>query len=363
MRVFYLEDIRKSFHFVYYQAFQTPNHTKDIFVYNSKIRDTKSYLSDLKAAFPQASFVEQSLFIPERHIQHELYLNHTTYSSESLAFLKSLNWAKKLMFLSNNVGLKDQDKAALAISPDEYIIWNAAFIYHLLKARKSILLEHQDKFRFIDFIENKSLIEHKKIDTLIFAPTRMCFEREHSITSFLFNMRDYLKSIPEQEEVYFKPHQGIKENYLETNKVYIKIIVSFLSVLHYSFLSAAASFFKQSNSLVKIINYTLFKKIKYSHRFKSLEFPLIPIEFYIPLVKTSLVGGFSNTLITAAYLNKEVNLLGLKRIPKSVIKRGANIDSAKFLKLNMKFFFDTTENQYNFSKNSFYPKNANNENS
>jgi len=233
MRFFYLEDIRKSYHFLQFIYFDENESSNELFIYNTKIRDSDEYLMSLKQAFPEQRFVSIDEFQLEEAKGSELFLNHTLYSKEGIEFIRSLNCSKITMFLGNNVGIIEHDKSALLISPDEYILWNEAFIFHLLEHRQSKLLNEKHKFRVINFVTSNILFQHEKIDVLVFAPTRLCFETEHDITIFLLNLNRALGEIEKSSNVYFKPHQGVKDNYLESSKkIYqcISAVMSFLSV-------------------------------------------------------------------------------------------------------------------------------------
>jgi hypothetical protein len=358
MNIFFLEDIRKSFNLINLFYFINKNNAhNDIFIYNDKIENTFFYLNDFQLAFPYVTIISIDEYKDSLNLD-TVYLNHTKYDDRSIHFLSSLKSKKVVVLLNNNSGISEIDLSIKKLNPDTYIIWNTNFIYFLLKNRNSILLNDSDKFRTLNYIlPNYQFFNHKKIDYLIFMPTKMAFEHEKDLNNFLYDLKNLLQDNRfNNKNIYFKSHQGKKENYLSSNFLFFKVLISVFSILNIENLFKLSILLKNNSLLLRIFNIIIFKKLKHSHNFLELEFSLLPIEFYTNLITDSFIGSFSNTLIISSFFNKKVELLGDKEIKSKYYKRNIKVNSSLFLKLNMSFFL-TDNNIYQFDNKPFYKTN------
>lgn len=359
MNIFFLEDIRKTFYLVnLYYFINNEITTKDIFIYNDKIDDSIYYLNDFRLAFPEIPIISQDLYEKSLDINLDtIYLNHTLYTEKSINFLTNLEPKNVVVLLNNNSGIKEIDLSIRKLNPNTFLVWNINFIFYLLQNRKSILLNEINKFRELNYVlPNQFFFKHNQIDSLIFMPTKMAFEHEKDLNNFLFDLKNILHDYRHKNhKFYFKSHQGMKDNYLSTNIRFINYLINIFSIISLKHLFNLSFFLKNNSYLLKIFNIIIFNKLRKKYNFLSLEYPLLPIEFYINSVKDKLIGSFSNTLITSAFFDKKYELIGDKEIKSNYIKRNIKVDSSLYLKLNMSFFL-TEKNIYQFDSKPFYQK-------
>ena len=359
MNIFFLEDIRKTFYLVNLYYYINNEITKnDIFIYNDKIDDTIYYLNDFRLAFPGIPIISHDLYKKSLDINLDtIYLNHNLYSEKSINFITNLEPKNVVVLLNNNSGIKEFDLSIRKLKPNTFILWNHNFIFFLLQNRKSILLNEIDNFRELNYVlPNQLFFKHNEIDSLIFMPTKMAFEHEKDLNNFLFDLKNILDDYRHKNhKFYFKSHQGMKDNYLSTNIILINYLINLFSILSLKYLFKLSFFLKNNNYLLKIFNISIFNKLRNKYNFLNLEYPLLPIEFYINSVNDKLIGSFSNTLITSAFFDKKYVLIGDKKIKSNYIKRNIKVDSSLYLKLNMSFFL-TEKNAYQFDSKPFFKK-------
>ena len=355
MNIYFLEDIRKSYYLLYiYYSNNNKCIENSIFIYNDKIDKYYLYLLDFKKAFPDVNIVSIDEYMELYNFKiNYVFLNLTVYSSKSKNFLLKLEREKLFVILNNNSGLHEHERSVLDLNPDLFLFWNPDFIYYLLKSRKSLLLNFESKFEFINLALDKNLlINHSAIDYLIFFPTKMAFECETDVTKFLFDLNEKLcKYSLLSNNIFYKAHQGKVENYFSTNLAFLNLFTSVFRFFNLNILFFFVYLIKYEN-FVKFINMIIFDKLKEKFNLKNLDYPLIPIEFYLNMKNLSLIGSFSNTLITSSFLNIKFELIGIKDIRSKFKKRDLIVDSSIHLKLNMSFFLNENKS-YHFNRTSF----------
>lgn len=336
MNVFYLNDIRKSFHMI--SLFFSLKDDNKFLIYNNKNdKYRKEYLDSLSNAFNQIRFLSLDDFLSNIKLDVNMFFYDLDYYSKGdIKNIFKIKTRKKILLLNNNIGVPVQENSSLNLLPNHFLVWNYDYISHLIKCRNShINLNGSKTIYYRNHINKKSLIDHEQIKTLFFLPTKFSFRSENEISLFLKDLVKYLNK--NSKDIFFKPHQRAVDNYLETSNFLINSLVYLFSFLSHSILD---NLFRLINFhvLKKFLNYSKFKKIVRSQSFKSLKYPLIPIEFYLPYVRREIIGGFSNTLITASYYNLRSLIFGDKKIPKSIYKNGKYLKSDMYLFVNMEFF-------------------------
>jgi hypothetical protein len=151
--------------------------------------------------------------------------------------------------------------------------------------------------------------------------------------------------------IFYKAHQGKVESYFSSNLVLLNLFVSVFKIFNFKILSLIL-FFIKNEKFVKFINLIIFNKLKDEFNLKNLRYPLLPIEFYLNMDNLTLIGSFSNTLITSSFLNIKFHLIGGNEIRSKFKKRNLVVDSSNHLKLNMSFFLDKNK-IYQFNSTSF----------
>lgn len=354
MIVFYLNDIRKSFHMLslYFSLIEKEPIKEFSIVYSNKnSKFSSKYLDDLKSAFFNLNFISLEVFLIKKNSTIDLFFYDLDfYSKLDIQRISKININKKILLLNNNIGTSSQEISSLNLNPEKYLVWNYEFISHLINSKNSKIKLCSDKTLYYeDHFSIAQLINHEKIDILFFLPTRLSFKNEFEITKFLMDLSLYLKI--NKNEVFFKPHQRAIDNYLIPNSKIILIlskVVSRFPTYLISILIKLVSF----NNIIKFFNYSMFAKISRKYKFKHLKFPLIPIEFYLTFIKDEIIGGFSNTLIISSYFDIHSTLFGSKTIPRNFIKKGKVVESSQYLQTNMNFF-KNDQNNYMFSKKAF----------
>jgi len=356
MTIFYLNDIRKSFYMLSLCFSIREKLKESIIIYNNfHEKFSSSYLNSLSKAFLDLNFVSLEKFLLNKNNRVKLFFYDLDYYSNSdLEKISQINFDKKILLLNNNIGVPVQENSSLKLNPDKYLIWNHEFINHMINSRNSkINLNSKKTIYYNNHLKKTPLFSNKKIDILFFLPSRLSFKNESEIRLFLIDLLRFLKQ--NKLQIFFKAHQRAEDNYLIPKArilLFVSKLISRLPTYILLFFSKVTS----SNNIVKIFNYSIFNKIKRSNSFNNLKFPLIPIEFYLPFIKSKIVGGFSNTLIISTYLGIKSKIFGKKTIPTKFIKKGRIIDSAQYLLTNMNFF-KNKKNQYEFDKNAFYSLN------
>ena len=343
---FFLENIKKSYNLLLIaNKFSVNKNSKIIFLYNNTAKDYQLYLNDLIKAFPFFNFIYYEKYVEEKNdFQSDLFFMHELYSQDAISYINNFKSNSKNIVLSYNVGLDEIDKNLARIQYDKVLTFNKPFILYLIKNRKCNFYKTDEIINLGDISQFKNIIEHERIDYLIFLPTKMVYENNSDKFNFLMDFDNYLNKI--NEFIYFKIHPGLKESYFHSNSIYFNILKPFVTFVPTLFLTSAFKIFSFNTNISKLIIALYYKKIIKNQKLKLLDYPFLPIELYLNQIKIELAGSYSNTLISSSFLDLKIVLFGRKSIPDKSFKRNQVFDSRKYLKLNMNYFYNIKENNY-----------------
>lgn len=345
---FFLENIKKSYNLLLIaNKFFINKNSKIIFLYNKTANDYQLYINDLKKAFPFFNFIYYKSYVENKNdLQSDLFFMHELYSQDAISYINNFKSNSKNIVLSYNVGLDLIDISSSKIHHDKILTFNKPFILYLIKKRNCELYKKSDIINLGDISQFKNIIEHERIDYLIFLPTKMVFENYSDKFNFLIDFDNYLNKI--NKFVYFKIHPGLKESYFSSNSIFYNILKPFISFIPRLFLKSTIQIFSFNKNISKLIIAVYYNKIIKNQKLKLLNYPFLPIELYLNQIKIELAGSFSNTLISTSFLDLKIVLFGRKTIPDKSFKKDKVFDSKKYLKLNMHYFFNEDENTYVF---------------
>ena len=233
---FFLENVKKSYNLLLIaNKFFTNKNSKIIFLFFFTAKDYQLYLNDLIKAFPFFNFIYYEKYVEEKNdFQSDLFFMHELYSQEAISYINNFKSNSKNIVLSYNVGIDKIDKSSTRIQYDKVLTFNKPFILYLIKNRNCELYKNSDIINLGDISQFKNIIEHERIDYLIFLPTKMVFENHSDKFNFLIDFDNYLNKI--NEFVYFKIHPGLKESYFHSNSIYFNILKPFVTFVPSLFL-------------------------------------------------------------------------------------------------------------------------------